>query len=160
MASKLLFSVLLCVCSINVCHSWFWTNRQGCSLTWTEGEVKRCFQCKLLRTKNVTLVVRNILRDTNFEESVTLSCTRAKTLFTMMMEAAEVNTAFKFSVSYNHAGHPGFFVNAFNNVYSQWQVDQTWWQILDGNLNLTPVGASSYQPSDGETVTFNFTQGF
>ena len=43
-------------------------------------------------------------------------------------------------MSYDHAGHPGFFVNAFNDVYSRWEKERTWWEILDGDLKHTPVG--------------------
>ena len=50
------------------------------------------------------------------------------------------SSLFRFSASYDHSGHPGFFVNAFNDVYSRWEQDGSWWQILDGDLQLTPVG--------------------
>ena len=43
-------------------------------------------------------------------------------------------------MSYDHANHPGFFVNAFNDVYSHWEEERTWWEILDGDLNHIPVG--------------------
>ncbi|XP_076460403.1 cobalamin binding intrinsic factor-like isoform X3 [Babylonia areolata] len=157
MATRMLSVLLLGACAIGVCHGWF-GRPSGCRIFMSTSEAETCFPCRFFGPREVTLVVRNILREPTFEESVKLSCTRSKTLFYMMMEAAEANTVFMFSASYNHAGHPGFFVDAINGLYSQWEVDRTWWEILDGDLNHTPVGVSSYEPHNGETVTFNFTQ--
>ncbi|XP_076461593.1 cobalamin binding intrinsic factor-like isoform X1 [Babylonia areolata] len=158
MASRTYCCLVLCLCAISLCSGKGCKNRR-CRFYPTPAELKRCVTCNAFQPKTVTLVVRNILREPTFEDSVKLRCTRSKTLFFMMQEAADVDPAFKFSASYNHAGHPGFFVDAINGLYSQWEVDRTWWEILDGDLNHTPVGVSSYVPKHGETVTFNFTQG-
>ncbi|KAL8562784.1 hypothetical protein ACOMHN_022659 [Nucella lapillus] len=87
-----------------------------------------------------------------------MTSTRYKTLFFLMQEAADVDSAFQFSVTY-FALPLGFFVDAINGLRGNFTLDQTWWAILGGNGKLTPVGVSSYEPDDGETVTFNFTQG-
>lgn len=54
-------------------------------------EYEKCHKCTLLRPRHVTLVVRNTLKEPTFQESVTLRCTRFKTLFFMMQEAADIN---------------------------------------------------------------------
>lgn len=46
----------------------------------------------------------------------------------------------RFTATYNHAGHPGFFIHAINNTFSTWEEDRSYWEILDGDLNHTPVG--------------------
>ena len=51
--------------------------------------------CNLFLPKEVTLRVRNVLREPTFDETVTLNCTRSKTLFLMMQEAADANSIFR-----------------------------------------------------------------
>ncbi|XP_076461594.1 cobalamin binding intrinsic factor-like isoform X2 [Babylonia areolata] len=156
MASRTYCCLVLCLCAISLCSGKGCKNRR-CRFYPTPAELKRCVTCNAFQPKTVTLVVRNILREPTFEDSVKLRCTRSKTLFFMMQEAADVDPAFKFSVTY--FAHLGYFVNAMNGLASTYNLDKTWWAILDGNNNLTPVGVSSYVPKHGETVTFNFTQG-
>ncbi|KAK7109553.1 cobalamin binding intrinsic factor-like isoform X1 [Littorina saxatilis] len=159
--SSVFFAAVLTAFVVGTCQAWFYRPQSdtGCRRYPDKDDYNNCVTCNLFRPKEVTLRVRNLIREPTFEETVTLNCTRYKTLFYMMQDAAEANSVFRFSATYDHAGHPGFFVNAFNGVYSNWTEDRTWWQILDGDLNLTPVGISTYEPSAGETVTFNLTQG-
>ncbi|XP_025083488.1 uncharacterized protein LOC112557704 [Pomacea canaliculata] len=118
---------------------------------------RECNVCQGTQPRDVTLRVRNVLREPFFEEVVKISCTRYKTLFYIMQQAAEVNSVFKFQATYFRS--LGFFIDAINNVQGTWNVDRSWWQILDGNLLLTDVGASSYVPAHNEVVTFNLTSG-
>ncbi|XP_070210678.1 uncharacterized protein [Littorina saxatilis] len=135
-------------------------NDTQCSQTGADAEkLEDCITCNLFKKpKEVTIRVRNVLTEPNFEESLTVNCTRFKTLFYIMQEAAEANRFFRFTCKY-YGKELGFFIEAFNDVFGNWAEKKTYWEILDGDLNQTPVGASNYVPKHGETVTFNLTQG-
>ncbi|XP_076460402.1 cobalamin binding intrinsic factor-like isoform X2 [Babylonia areolata] len=157
MATRMLSVLLLGACAIGVCHGWFGRSRpSGCRIFMSTSEAETCFPCRFFGPREVTLVVRNILREPTFEESVKLSCTRSKTLFYMMMEAAEANTVFMFSVTYFSG--LGFYIDSINGTAGNYTLDKSYWQILDGDNKPTLLGVSSYEPHNGETVTFNFTQ--
>eukprot|EP00745_Piridium_sociabile_P030222 TRINITY_DN50050_c0_g2_i2.p1 TRINITY_DN50050_c0_g2~~TRINITY_DN50050_c0_g2_i2.p1 ORF type:complete len:136 (-),score=17.30 TRINITY_DN50050_c0_g2_i2:2-409(-) len=134
MAKMVLSALLLSICAVSVCHGWW--NR--CSPFWSPADVNHCTPCNLFRPKQVTLHVRNVLIAPTFQESITLNCTHSKTLFSMMMEAAESNSLFRFSVKY-YGVKLGFLIEAINGQAS-FISNQTWWQILDGNKKLTLVG--------------------
>nr|UTK45834.1 hypothetical protein [Crepidula fornicata] len=154
---KVVASLLICACAVSACQGWF-GGASCCNILPSVAEYRQCITCTLFKTKEVTLRIKNILRDPNFDESVTLKCTRSKTLFYMMQEAADINKKFRPTVKY--FGTPlGFFVQAINGLFGNYTADQSFWEILDGNNQQTSVGVSSYVPKNGETVTFNFTQG-
>jgi hypothetical protein len=158
----------LCICSafliILGCYSsdgqkfsWGSKGINGCPRFPGRDSGEDCFPCNFFSPKTVTLVVRNVLRDPNFEESVQLNCTRYKYLWNMLQEAADINKAFRFASTY-FGSDLGFFINTMNGLTGDYNLDQSYWEILDGDDQQTPVGVSSYKPQDGETVTFNFTR--
>ena len=69
--------------------------RQQCSPFPQKNHFQKCNTCNLFSPKEVTLRVRNVLREPTFDETVTLNCTLAKTLFFMMQEAADANSIFR-----------------------------------------------------------------
>ena len=45
----------------------------------------------------------------------------------------------RFSTKY-FGGELGFFVEGINKVFGNYSLDQSYWEILDGDLNQIPVG--------------------
>merc|ERR1712136_595044 len=77
-------------------------------------EAKSCQSCKLVWPRDVTLVVRNVLREPFFENTIQVNCTRFPFLFDIMQQAAELDTAFRFTAKY-FGETLGFFIEAIND---------------------------------------------
>ncbi|KAK7478927.1 hypothetical protein BaRGS_00029794 [Batillaria attramentaria] len=204
--NTLLIIAFVCFGVVAVSDAWLFRrekcdDRRGCkAVEASSDEIANCSKCNLLEKpdhrnfKTVTLRATNFIKDPTFETEVTLERTRSKTLFYMLEEAAETNSDFRFTAtyfgvdlgyfieavnrvfanssasqfwnildgnldptpvgkcpihqlpeftaSYDYASHPGYFINAINQVWETWDVDQSYWEILDGDLKHTPVGTA------------------
>ncbi|XP_025095365.1 uncharacterized protein LOC112564627 [Pomacea canaliculata] len=102
--------------------------------------------------KNVTLRAVNTLVHPNFEIQANLPDTHSRFLIEMVQEAAGIDPGFnRFAVHY-HTSPGGYYLSAINDVYAE--KDKTYWCILDFNNRPVEYGMSTYEPRDGETVTF------
>ncbi|KAK7093671.1 cobalamin binding intrinsic factor-like [Littorina saxatilis] len=149
----LLTFLFVATCQGAVSASLLWSQKAEASCT-AQTSFQQCVLCDL-HPKEVTLHVLNTLIVPYMDESLTLTCTSQIFLLGMMQEAATQDTSFRFSGTYFNL-NLGWFVDAYNGTYASSE-DQTYWEILDGNMRPTPVGVSYYQPKNGETVTFNLT---
>eukprot|EP00916_Digyalum_oweni_P017182 GHVL01028113.1.p1 GENE.GHVL01028113.1~~GHVL01028113.1.p1 ORF type:complete len:143 (-),score=0.03 GHVL01028113.1:325-753(-) len=139
--SSVFFAAVLTAFVVGTCQAWFHRPQSdtGCRRYPDKDDYNNCVTCNLFRPKEVTLRVRNLIREPTFEETVTLNCTRYKTLFYMMQDAAEANSVFRFTAK-NFGSSLGFFIEGINGVFGDWDLDKSYWEILDGELNQTPVG--------------------
>lgn len=82
-------------------------------------------------------------------EVYTLEATEGETLASALLDAGLI------SADEAAAG----FVTTVNGVTANWDADQAWWSLVDGNGEMTPVGISDILLADGDSYAFVYTVG-
>lgn len=107
---------------------------------------------------DVTLRVRNELNQSKlFDISYTLKSVNKQALLYLLLQAANENVAFKFSMT--HFGELGMFVDAINGVKNNFSTaPRAYWKILYANGTAYDIGVSSIIPEDGDEIVFDYTK--
>ncbi|KAH3846815.1 uncharacterized protein LOC127873411 [Dreissena polymorpha] len=109
--------------------------------------------------RTFTMTVTNSLKTPMFNNSITLPIRWIRSrLIDYMETAGDIDQSkFKFTVTY--FAKLGYFVNAFNDVYSVWNAsEKNYWRISNQNGSLN-VGVSTYEPQKGDRVVFELVSG-
>ena len=80
---------------------------------------------------------------------VALSCAEGDTLAAALLAAGVI------SAEEAEAG----FVTVVNGVAADWNADQAWWGLVDTNGEMTAVGISDIQLTDGDVYGFVYNVG-
>ncbi|KAH3846812.1 uncharacterized protein LOC127873410 [Dreissena polymorpha] len=108
--------------------------------------------------RNFNMTVTNSRKTPMFNNSITHPIKPGSPLIDYLEKACEIDQSkFKFTVTY--FAKLGYFVNAFNDVYSVWNAtEKNYWRISNQNGSL-PVGVSTYIPKSGDRVVFELVSG-
>ncbi|XP_046578460.1 uncharacterized protein LOC124286156 [Haliotis rubra] len=104
---------------------------------------------------DVAITIQNFIVKPFFNHTIELFGMRQQVLIFFMEKAAKKQTEFRFAGKY---GAYGFLVETINGLTSNYNLNKTWWQIIDQDMAMLNEGVSSHIPQHQETVIFNFTQ--
>ncbi|CAL1547061.1 unnamed protein product [Lymnaea stagnalis] len=105
----------------------------------------------------VEIIIRNQFTvDNHFEFSTKVQYREGQRLLYYLERAADADKIWRFGSSYFGA-ELGYSIERFNGLGGSVE-DKTYWCIMDvGTDTPLPKGVSSYVPSNGQIIMFNFT---
>ncbi|XP_064611339.1 uncharacterized protein LOC135475394 isoform X2 [Liolophura sinensis] len=106
----------------------------------------------------VKYTVRNQLKNPKFVLTQNVPLLEGEVFQRIMEKAATEDPRFRFTAYY--CGEDlGYQIMTINNLTADYERDRTWWSFLQAPDTLLDKGVSYYQPSAGEHLILDFTQG-